>query len=232
MNNSVFGKTTENIRNHRDIKLVTSDKRRKILASEPNYHPHRKFSEHLMAVKMKQTKAKLTKAIYLGISILGIGKTLMYKFWYNYIKPKYEDRAKLCCTDTDNFVIYIKIEDVFQDISNDVERWFGTSNYHENDKRPLPIGKNKKVPGLFKDESGLKIIVEVAALSPKTCAYLMHDGSEHVKATGTKKCVIKSRLMFENYKDCLFNQKKYLKNNKDVKAIIMICTQIKLIRLP
>ena len=152
MNNSVFGKTMENIRNYRDIKLVTSDKRRKILASEPNYHPHRKFSEHLMAVKMKQTKAKLTKPIYLGISILGIGKTLMYKFWYNYIKPEYEDRAKLCCTDTGNFVIYIKIEDVFQDISNDVERWFGTSNYDENDKRPLPIGKNKKVPSVFKDE--------------------------------------------------------------------------------
>ena len=74
----------------------------------------------------------------------------MYKFLYDYIKPKYEDRAKLCYTDTDSLVIHIITEDVFADISDDVERWFDTSNYDENDKRPLPIGKNKKVPGLLK----------------------------------------------------------------------------------
>ena len=87
MNNSVFGKTMENVRNHRDIKLVTSDKRRKRLVSEPNYHSHKKFSEHLMAIEMKKTKVKMTKPLYLGMSILD--KTLMHKFWYNYIKPKY-----------------------------------------------------------------------------------------------------------------------------------------------
>ena len=101
MNNSVFGKTMENIRNHRDIKLVTSDKRRKRLVSEPNYHSHKKFSEHLMIIKMKKTKVKMIKALYLGMLILDISKTLMYKFWYDYIKTKYGDRAKLCYTDTD-----------------------------------------------------------------------------------------------------------------------------------
>ena len=110
-------------------------------------------------------------------------------------------------TDTDSFIINIKTEDFFEDISNDVERWFDTSNYDKNDKRPLPIGKNKKVPGLFKDELGGKIITEVVALRPKTYAYLMDDGSDHKKAKGTKKCVIKQKLMFENYKDCLFNNK-------------------------
>ena len=152
MNNSVFGKTSENVRNHRDIKLVTSDKRRKRLVSEPNYHSHKNFSEHLMAIEMKKTKVKLIRPLYLGMSVIDISKTLMYKFWYDYIKPKYEDRAKLCYTDTDSLVIHIITEDVFADISDDVERWFDTSNYDENDKRPLPIGKNKKVPGLFKDE--------------------------------------------------------------------------------
>ena len=88
----------------------------------------------------------------LGMSILDISKTLMYKFWYDYFKPRYRDRAKLCYTDTDSFIIFIKIEDFFQDISNDVVKWFDTSNYDKNDKRPLSIGKNKKVPGLFKDE--------------------------------------------------------------------------------
>ena len=159
MNNSVFGKTMENVRNHKDIKLVTSDKRRKRLVSEPNYHSHKKFSDHLMAIEMKKTRVKMTKPLYLGMSILDISKILMYEFWYDYIKPKYGDRAKLCYTDTDSFVIHIITEDFFEDISGDVERWFDTSNYVEcnsveNDKRPLPIGKNKKVPGLFKDELG------------------------------------------------------------------------------
>ena len=119
--------------------------------------------------------------------ILDISKILMYEFWYGYINPKYGDRAKLCYTDTDSFVIYVKAEHFFEDVSNDVERWFDTSNYNENDKRPLPIGKNKKVPGLFKDELGGKIITEVVALRPKTYAYLMDDGTNHKKAKGTKK---------------------------------------------
>ena len=129
MNNSVFGKTMENVRNHRDIKLVTSDKRRKRLVSEPNYHLHKTFSDHLMAIEMKKTRVKMNKPLYLGMSILDISKMLMYKFWYNYFKPKYRDRAKPCYTDTDSFVIYIITEDFFEDISDDVERWFDTSNY-------------------------------------------------------------------------------------------------------
>ena len=95
MNNSVYEKTMENVRNHRDIKLVKSDKRRKRLVSEPNYHSHKNFSEYLMAIEMKKTKIKMIKPIYLGMSILDISKTLMYEFWYDSIKPKYGDKAKL-----------------------------------------------------------------------------------------------------------------------------------------
>ena len=115
------------------------------------------------------------------MSVLDISKALMYKFWYDYIKPKYGDRAKLCYTDTDSFVIHIIAEDFFEDISSDVERWFDTSNYEENDKRPFPIGKNKNVPSVSKDELGGKIIVEVVAFRPKQWAYLMDDDSEHKK---------------------------------------------------
>ena len=149
MNNSVFGKTMENVKNHRDIKLVISEKRRKWLLSEPNYHSCKKFSDHLMVIEIKKTRVKMNKPLYLGMSILDISKILMYEFWYNYIIPKYGDRAKLCYTDTDSFIINIITEDFFQDISNDVEKWFDTSNYDKNDKRPLLIGKNKKVPDLF-----------------------------------------------------------------------------------
>ena len=103
MNNSVFGKTMENVRKHRDIKLVTTDKRRNQLVSEPNYHSIKGFPEDLVAIKMKKTKIKVNKPVYLDLSILEISKTLMYKFWYDYIKPKYQNNAKLCYMDTDSF---------------------------------------------------------------------------------------------------------------------------------
>ena len=115
------------------------------------------------------------------MSILGISKTLMCKFWYNYIKSNYEDRAKLCYTDTDSFVIHIKTEDFYKDIANDVEKWFDTSNYDENDERLFPIGKNKKVIGIFKDELGGKVVKEFCALRAKTYAYEMDDDSEKKK---------------------------------------------------
>ena len=108
MNNSVFGKTMENVRKHRDIKLVTTDKRRNQLVSEPNYHTTKCFSESLLAIEMKKTKVKMNKPVYLGLSILEISKTLMYEFWYDYIKPKYGDTVKLCYMDTDSFIMDIK----------------------------------------------------------------------------------------------------------------------------
>ena len=145
MNNSVFGKTMENMRKHRYFKLVITDEKRNKLVSEPNYHTTKRFPENLLAIEMKnKTKVKMNKPIYLGMSILDISKMLMYKFWYDYFKPKYGDKAKLCYTDTDSFIINIITEDFFEDISNNVEIWYNTSDYDENDKKSLPIGKNKK----------------------------------------------------------------------------------------
>ena len=123
MNNAVFGKTMENVRKHRDIKLVTTDKRRNQLVSEPNYHTTKYFSENLLAIEMKKTKVKMNKPVYLGMSILDISKTLMYEFWYDYIKPKYQEKAELLAIGMDigSFVIHIKTEDFYEDIANDVE---------------------------------------------------------------------------------------------------------------
>ena len=126
-----------------------------------------------MAIEMKKTRVKMTKPLYLGMLMLNISKILFHEFWYDYISPKYGDRAKFCYTDTDSFIIYIKNGDFFEDIPNDVEKWFDTSNYDKNDKRPLLIGKNKKVPNLFKDELGAKIMAEVVALRSKSYAYLV-----------------------------------------------------------
>ena len=127
---------------------------------------------------MKKTKVTMSKPLYLGMTILGISKTLLYKFWYDYIKPKYEDRAKLCYTDTGSIIAHIMTEDFYRDTADDVKKWFDISNYDENDKRPLPIGMNKKVYGFFKDELGGKIMKEFVALRAKTYAYLTNDDNE------------------------------------------------------
>ena len=139
MNNSVFGKTMENKRKHWDIKLVTTDKKRSKLVSEPNYHTINLISEDLSIIEMKTTKVKMNKPIYLELSILEISKILMYEFWYDYMKPKYNDKVQLCYMDTDSFIMNIKTNDFYKDISNDVENRFDTSNCEV--KRPLPTGK-------------------------------------------------------------------------------------------
>ena len=210
MNNSVFGKTMGNVRKHRYIKLVTTDKRRNQLVSEPNYHTTKSFSENLLAIEMKKTKVKMIKPVYLGLSILEISKTLMYEFWYDYMKPTYGDNVKLCYMDTDSFIIHIKTEDFYKDIADDLEKRFDASNYEVN--RPLPTGKNKKVIGLRKDELGGNIMTEFVALRPKTYSYLMNDGGSDKKAKGAKKCVIKRRLKFNDYKGCLLNNEIILKS--------------------
>ena len=151
MNNSVFGKTMENIRKHRDIKLVTTDTKRSKLVSEPNYHTINLISEDLSIIEMKKTKIKMNKPIYLGLSILEISKTLMYEYWYDYMKPKYNSNVKFCYKDTGSFIMNIKTNDFYKDIASDVENRFDTSNYEANasetsalGRRPLPTGKNKK----------------------------------------------------------------------------------------
>ena len=133
----------ENIRKHRDIKLVTTDKKRSKLVSEPNYHAINLISEDLSIIEMKKTKVKMNKPIYLGLSILEISKILMYEFWYDYLKPKYNDNVRLCYMDTDSFKMNKKTNDFYKDISHDVDNRFDTSNYEL--KRPLPIGKKKKL---------------------------------------------------------------------------------------
>ena len=212
MNNSVFGKTMENIRKHGDIKLVTTDKKRSKLASEPNDHNINLISEDLSIIEMKKTKVKMNKPIYLGLSILEISKTLMYEFWYDYMKPKYNNDVKLCYMDTNSFIMNSKTNDFYKDVANDVENRFDTSNYEVN--RPLPTGKNKKIIGLMKDELGRKIITEFVTLRPKTYSFLTDDGKEDKKAKGTKKCVIKKMIKFNDYKKCLLNDELILKSQQ------------------
>ena len=140
----------------------------------------------------------------------------MQIIWYDYIKPKYQDRAKLCYMDTDSFVIYIKTEDFYEDIAENVEKWFDTSNYSKDDNRPPPIDKHQKKHWFFQRLIWRKDYERICWTKPYT--YLMVDDSEHEKAKGRKKCVIKRRLMFKIYKDCLFNDKITLKLQQRFKS--------------
>ena len=170
MNNPVYEKTMENVRNHRDIILVTTNGRRNSLASEPNYHSTKYISKDLLVIEMRKTEVRINKPIYLGQAILDLSETLMYEFWYDYIKLKFGDKVRLCYMDTESFVMYIKTEDFYKHISNDIERWFDASNVNKSDNRSLETGKNKKVIGKFKDELGGKIIIEFCAYRAKAYA--------------------------------------------------------------
>ena len=173
MNNAVFGKTMENVRKHRDIKLVKTDKKRNKLVSAPNYHTMKLIDNNLAIIEMRKVKVKMNKPIYLGLSILDINKITMYEFWYDYVKSKYEDKARLCYMDTDSFVVNIKTKDFYKDIAENIKERFDTSNYIYD--RPLPTGVNKKVIGLMKDELGRDIITEFVALRPKAYSYITND---------------------------------------------------------
>ena len=214
--NSIFGKTVQNDRKHRDIKLVTTEAKRNELASEPNYHCTKWISKHLLVMEMKKTEVKINKPIYLGQAVLDLSKALMFEFWYDYLKPMYGDEIKLCYTDTDSFIMHIKTDDFYKNISTDVNKWFDTSNFNKNDNRPLEIDKNKKVLGKFKDELGGKIMNKLCALRAKTYSFLINDFTNddyeknrivNKKAKGTKKCVVNREILFNNYLDLLFKNK-------------------------
>ena len=184
------------------------------LASEPNYQSTKYISKDLLVREMRKTELRLNKPIYLGQAILDLSKILMYEFWYDYIKPKFGDKARLCYMDTDSFVIYIKTDDFYKDISDDVNKWFDTSNFNKNDNRPLGTGKNKKVLGKFKDELGGKIIAEFCALRAKAYAYKLVDDTENKKAKGTKKCIVKREIIFQNYVNSLFKNEVLLRSQQ------------------
>ena len=144
INNSVFGKTVENIRNHYDLKLVTSEQKYQKYAMKPNFEDGYPFSKHLFAVEMEKTKIKMNKPVYLGQAILYLRKTLMYEFHYNDMRPKYGRKVKLCYMDTDSFVYETETEDFYRNIAEDVEKRFDTSGYSKDENRPLPLEKIEK----------------------------------------------------------------------------------------
>ena len=217
MNNAVFGKTMENIRNRVDIKLVNEQKKADKLFAKPNLKHWTIFDENLFAVHMKKTKLVFNKPIYCGMVILEISKNLIYDFHYNYIKKQYGEKAKLLMTDTDSLCYEIETDDFFKDISGDVDAKFDTSNFPKDHPSGIQ-GKNKKVPGMMKDEAGGKINKKFVGLRAKLYSFKMHDGKEEKKCKGIKKCVVKNKITFKNFEDCLFSQKPQMRKMNVIRS--------------
>ena len=215
MNNSVFGKTMENIKKYRNIKLVTTEEKYLHMVMKPNFKCGVLFGENLIDCEMGKIKVVMNKPVYLSQAIPDLSKIVMYEFHYDYMVPKYGNRLKLCYMDTDSLVYHIRTEDFYADIMDDVQTRFDISGYvpdgycvprtAERSHRPLPVGLNKKVIGLMKDELGGKIMTEFMALRPKFYSYRELDGLKDKKCKGIKKCVVKKTLAFKDYKTCLFS---------------------------
>ena len=218
MNNSVFGKTMENIRNRVNVKLVNTEEKFKKLSAKPNYKGRKIFNENLISVHMKKTSLTMNKPVYLGMCILDLSKTIMYDFHYNYIKPKYGAKAKLLFTDTDSFMYEIETEDFYKDISKDVKDRFDTSDYPENHPSGIPTGINKKVLGMFKDEAAGKRIKEFVGLRAKLYSFIMEDGKENKRCKGVKKQVVESSITHEDYKTCLRTGKEQLRKQNILRS--------------
>ena len=218
MNNSVFGKTMENIRNRVDVKLVNTEEKLRKLVAKPNYETQKRFNENLVSVHMKKTSLTMNKPVYLGMCILELSKTLMFDFHYKYIKQKYGDNAKLLFTDTDSFLYEIKTDDFYKDISGDVRDRFDTSDYPENHPSGIPTGINKKVLGMFKDEVAGKIITEFVGLRAKLYSFKMEDGKENKRCKGVKKQVVKKSITHEDYKTCLLSGKEILRKQNILRS--------------
>ena len=219
MNNSVFGKTTENIRKHVNIKLVNNKKQATKLAAKPNFECCKIFDENLIAIHMKKTCIVYDKPVCLGMCILDLSKTLMYDFHYNYIKKKYGKKAKLLFTDTDSLAYEIETEDFYKDISEDVEAKFDTSNFPKDYRSGIPVGLNKNVIGMFKDECGSKIMHEFIGLRAKLYSYKMYEGDEAKKCKGVKSSVVHNEITFKDFKDCLFGKQT---DGKQIKTMNVI----------
>ena len=218
MNNSVFGKTMENIRNRVNIKLVDSGEQFKKLTAKPNYGSRKIFNENLISVHMKKTSLTMNKPVYLGMSILDLSKTIMYDFHYKYIKPKYGSKAKLLFTDTDSFLYEIETEDFYKDIAGDVKDRFDTSDYPEGHPSGIPTGINKKVLGMFKDEAAGKSIKEFVGLRAKLYSYKMDEGKENKRCKGIKKAVVEKSIRHEDYKTCLTTGKEQLRRQTIIRS--------------
>ena len=219
MNNSVFGKTIENIRKRQNIILVDNRAKAVKLTSRPNFDRATIFDRNLIAIHMKKTEVYFNKPVYVGQAILDLSKTLMFNFHYNYIQKKYgHKRAKLLFTDTDSLMYEIHTKDFYEDISEDIRSKFDTSDYPQDHKSGILTGVNKKVIGMFKDEVAGQQITHFVGLRPKLYSFKVEDSSTTKKCKGVKKNVVKKQIEFDDYVECLFSGEKQMRSMNIIRS--------------
>ena len=204
-NNGVFGKQMENVRNRVDIELVKENKERYLkVLSHPTFKRRTIFDENLVAVHKNKKEIKLDKPILNGMIILDLSKYLMYDFYFNVMKKKYNDKIKLLFTDTDSLTVEVETEDIYEDMKG-MKQYFDFSEYPKSHQ--LYSTENQAVPGKFKDETSSKIITEFVGLRSKLYSLIIEGEKKEKKvAKGVKKCVINKKLCFNDYKDVLNNK--------------------------
>ena len=235
MNNSVFGKTIENIRKRQNIFLIDNRKKAAKLTSRPNFDRATIFDKNLIAVHMKKTEVYFNKPVYVGQAILDLSKTLMFDFHYNYMLKKYSSKTaggfrgdcippELLFTDTDSLLYQIHTDDFYKDISDDIKTKFDTSDYPPNHESGILTGVNKKVIGMFKDEVAGRQITHFVGLRPKLYSFKVEDpvtggvGGITKKCKGVKKNVVKKGISFEDYVQCLFSGEKQMRTMKIIRS--------------
>ncbi|XP_071646039.1 uncharacterized protein [Temnothorax longispinosus] len=204
MNNAVFGKTMENVRNHVDVRLVTHWEGRygaEAMIAKPNFHSRSVFSENLVAIEMRKLEVKFDKPIYVGMCILDISKTCLYEFHHEYMLPLYRDKCKVTYTDTDSLIYHIECDDVYDIMKRHIHR-FDTSDYAIDNTYGIPLA-NKKVPGLMKDENNGAIMTEFVGLRAKMYALRVDGKKDTKKAKGVKSNVVARSITFDDYTRCL-----------------------------
>ena len=215
MNNSVFGKTMENLRKRVDVRLVTDEKKLNKLTSKPTYVSSTIFNENLMAVHKVKETLTLNRLAYVGMCILDLSKTLTYDFHYNYIKKKYDNRAGLLFTDMDSLTYEIEDEDVFKGFWNDKDM-FDNSDYPENS--PYYCNVNKKIIGKFKDEACGVLITEFIGIKSKMYSYVKDNEKGGRTAKRIKKNIIKNNIRHEDYKNTLINNEQMHHKMKTIRS--------------
>ncbi|XP_018406268.1 PREDICTED: uncharacterized protein LOC108782483 [Cyphomyrmex costatus] len=204
MNNAVFGKTMENVRERVDVKLETTWEGRygaEALIAKPNFHSRSVFAENLIAVELRKLEMKFGKPIYVGMYILDISKTCLYEFHHEYMTPLFRDRCKIVYTDTDSLIYHVECDDVYEIMKRDIDR-FDTSDYPANNAYGMPLA-NKKVPGLMKDENNGAIMTEFVELRAKMYALRVDGKRDTKKAKGVKSSVVARTISVEDYTRCL-----------------------------
>ncbi|KYM93653.1 hypothetical protein ALC62_15744 [Cyphomyrmex costatus] len=204
MNNAVFGKTMENVRDRVDVKLLTKWEGRygsEAMIAKPNFHSCSVFSENLVAIELRKLEVKFDKPIYVGMCILDISKTCLYEFHHEYMAPLFHDKCKIMNTDTDSLIYHVECDDIYEIIKRDIDR-FDTSDYSVDNPYSIPLA-NKKVPGLMKDENNGAIMTEFVGLRAKMYALRVRGKKDTKKAKGVKSNVVARSITFDDYTRCL-----------------------------